>query len=156
MAKFVVVTVLTCATEIAWAQSATIDRVKWLQGCWQTTRGEATIEEQWMAPRGGTMLGMGRTVRGGKIAEYELVLIKEQGAALAYEAHPSGQPSATFLSTTASDTSVVFENPKHDFPQRVGYQRDGSDGLQAWIEGEVNGKARRVDFAYRRARCEAP
>ena len=156
MAKFVVVTVLTCATEIAWAQSATIDRVKWLQGCWQTTRGEATIEEQWMAPRGGTMLGMGRTVRGGKIAEYELVLIKEQGAALAYEAHPSGQPSATFLSTAASDTSVVFENPKHDFPQRVGYQRDGSDGLQAWIEGEVNGKARRVDFAYRRARCEAP
>ena len=156
MAKFVVVTVLTCATEIAWAQSATIDRVKWLQGCWQTTRGEATIEEQWMAPRGGTMLGMGRTVRGGKIAEYELVLIKEQGAALAYEAHPSGQPSATFLSTTASDTSVVFENPKHDFPQRVGYQRDGSDGLQAWIDGEVNGKARRVDFAYRRARCEAP
>ena len=156
MAKFVVLTVLACATEVAWAQSATIDRVKWLQGCWQTTRGEATIEEQWMAPRGGTMLGMGRTVRGGKIAEYELVLIKEQGAALAYEAHPSGQPSATFLSTTASDTSVVFENPKHDFPQRVGYQRDGSDGLQAWIEGEVNGKARRVDFAYRRARCEAP
>jgi hypothetical protein len=156
MAKFVVVTVLACATEIAWAQSATIDRVKWLQGCWQTTRGEATIEEHWMAPRGGTMLGMGRTVRGGKIAEYELVLIKEQGAALAYEAHPSGQPSATFLSTTASDTSVVFENPKHDFPQRVGYQRDGSEGLQAWIDGEVNGKARRVDFAYRRARCEAP
>ena len=156
MAKFVVLTVLACATEVAWAQSATIDRVKWLQGCWQTTRGEATIEEQWMAPRGGTMLGMGRTVRGGKIAEYELVLIKEQGAALAYEAHPSGQPSATFLSTTASDTSVVFENPKHDFPQRVGYQRDGSEGLQAWIDGEVNGKARRVDFAYRRARCEAP
>lgn len=138
------------------AQESTIDRVKWLQGCWQTTRGEATIEEQWMAPRGGTMLGMGRTVRGGKTAEYELVLIKEQGGTLAYEAHPSGQPSATFLSKTVTDTSIVFENPKHDFPQRVGYQRDGADGLQAWIDGEVNGKARRVDFAYRRARCEAP
>jgi hypothetical protein len=102
------------------------------------------------------MLGMGRTVRGGKIAEYELVLIKEQGGSLAYEAHPSGQPSATFLSTTASDTSVVFENAKHDFPQRVGYRREGADGLQAWIEGDINGKTRRVDFGYRRARCEAP
>jgi hypothetical protein len=150
------VAVLAGAAEIAWAQNVTVDRVKWLQGCWQATRGEATIEEQWMAPRGGTMLGMGRTVRGGKTAEYEMVLIKEQGGVLAYEAHPSGQPSATFVSTTASDTTVVFENAKHDFPQRVGYQREGTDGLHAWIEGEINGKARRVDFAYRRARCEAP
>ena len=56
----------------------------------------------------------------------------------------------------ASETSVVFENPEHDFPQRVGYRRDGADGLQAWIEGQANGKSRRVDFSYQRARCEAP
>jgi hypothetical protein len=153
--RIVVVAVLACATDAAWAQNVTIDRVKWLQGCWQMMRGDATVEEQWMAPRGGTMLGMGRTERGGKTGEYELVLIKEEGGVLAYEAHPSGQPSATFLSTTASDTSVVFENAKHDFPQRVGYQREGTDGLQAWIEGEINGQPRRVDFAYHRVRCEA-
>ena len=75
------------------------------------------------------MLGMGRTVRGGKTVEYELVLINERDGRLAYEAHPSGQPSATFLSTTVSETSVVFENPEHDFPQRVGYRREGADGL---------------------------
>jgi hypothetical protein len=146
---------LTCVAHVASAQGLLIDHVKWLQGCWQATRGEAIIEEQWMGPRGSTMLGMSRTVRGGKTAEYELVLIKEHDGALAYEAHPSGQPPATFLSTATSDGSVVFENAKHDFPQRVGYRRDGPDGLQAWIEGEVNGKSRRVDFAYRRARCEA-
>ena len=106
-----------------------------------------------MAPRGGTMLGMGRTVRGGKTTEYELVLIKEQGGRLAYEAHPSGQPSTAFLSIDTPDGSIVFENREHDFPQRVGYRRDGTDSLQAWIEGQVNGKARRVDFAYRRAQC---
>jgi hypothetical protein len=154
--RLIVVIGLVCLATTLSAQELTIDRVKWLQGCWQTTRGEATVEEQWMAPRGGTMLGMGRTVRGGKTVDYELVLIKEQSGALAYEAHPSGQPSATFLSKTVTDTSIVFENPKHDFPQRVGYQRDGADGLQAWIDGDVNGKARRVDFAYRRVRCEAP
>jgi hypothetical protein len=59
------------------------------------------------------------------------------------------------VATTTSDGSVVFENAKHDFPQRVGYRRDGPDGLQAWIEGEVDGTSRRVEFAYRRARCEA-
>ena len=140
----------------AMAQQVTIDRVGWLQGCWQSMTGQAMIEEQWMAPRGGTMLGMGRTVRGGKTTEYELVLIKEQNGRLAYEAHPSGQPSAMFLSTIVSETSVVFENPEHDFPQRVGYRRAGADSLQAWIEGQVNGKSRRVDFSYQRARCESP
>jgi len=138
------------------AQQVSVDRVAWLQGCWRSTRGETTIEEQWMSPRGGTMLGMGRTVRGSKTLEYELVLIKEQDGRLAYEAHPSGQPSATFMAATASDTSVVFENPTHDFPQRVGYTRKGADALDAWIEGQANGKSRRVDFSYQRTRCEAP
>ena len=138
------------------AQQVSVDRVGWLQGCWRSARGEATIEEQWMSPRGGTMLGMGRTVRGSKTVEYELVLIKEQDGRLAYEAHPSGQPSATFMATTASDSTVVFENPAHDFPQRVGYARKGTDALDAWIEGQANGKSRRVDFSYQRTRCEAP
>ena len=145
-----------CLSKAALAQQVSVDRVAWLQGCWRSTRGDTTIEEQWMSPRGGTMLGMGRTVRGSQTAEYELVLIKEQEGRLAYEAHPSGQPTATFTSATASDTSVVFENPQHDFPQRVGYKRNGADALDAWIEGQVNGKSRRVDVSDQRARCEAP
>jgi hypothetical protein len=138
------------------AQEPGVDRVGWLQGCWRSNSGQTTVEEQWMALRGGTMLGMGRTVRGTKTTDYELVLITEMSGQLAYQAHPAGQPSATFLSITASDTTVVFENPEHDFPQRVGYRRDGADNLHAWIEGQANGKSRRVDFSYQRARCEAP
>ena len=108
-----------------------------------------------MAPRGGTMLGMGRTVRGGSTEEYELIIIREQNGRLAYEAHPSGQPSATFMSTTVTDETVVFDNPEHDFPQRVGYRRQGADKIEAWIEGQANGRARRVDFSYQRVRCQA-
>ena len=154
--KIVMLASFLCVADVGFAQQATVDRVAWLQGCWRSIRGETTIEEQWMAPRGGTMLGMGRTVRGGKLVEYELVLIKEQEGALAYEAHPSGQPTATFTAATVSDSSVVFENPQHDFPQRVGYRRNGPDALEAWIEGQANGKSRRVDFSYQRARCDAP
>jgi hypothetical protein len=106
-----------------------------------------------MAPRGGTMLGAGRTVRGGKLVEYELVLVREQGDGLAYEAHPSGQPSAVFLSKEIGADRVVFENLEHDFPQRVGYRRDGADTLTAWIEGTRDGKTKRIDFPYKRAAC---
>ena len=103
--------------------SATIHRVAWLQGCWEGVSAQRTVEEQWMAPRGGTMLGMGRTVRGDSLVEYELVIIREQGERLAYEAHPSGQSPAVFLSLVVGDSSVVFENQQHDFPQRVSYRR---------------------------------
>ncbi len=100
------------------------------------------------------MLGAGRTVQGEKLLEFEMVLIREQDGHLAYEAHPSGQPSAVFLSRSIAEHDVVFENLKHDFPQRVGYKRDG-DSLVAWIEGPRNGQTRRIEFPYRRVDCPA-
>jgi hypothetical protein len=131
----------------------TIDRVAWLQGCWESVSPQRTVEEQWMSPRGRSMIGVGRTVRGDRLVEYEMVVLREQDGRLAYEAHPSGQPSAVFLSTSVGDGEVLFENPAHDFPQRVGYRRDGPDGLLAWIEGTRNGQVRRVEFPYRRVSC---
>jgi hypothetical protein len=129
-----------------------IQRLAWLQGCWETSSTARTVEEQWTAPRGRSMVGLSRTVRGGELVAYELVVIRERGDRLVYIAHPSGQPSAEFLSTSLSEGSAVFENPGHDFPQRIGYRRRG-ESLQAWIEGTKDGQARRVEFPCRRAAC---
>ena len=52
-----------------------------------------------------------------------------------------------------SDAKVVFENAAHDFPQRVGYESTGADQLLKWVEGSVNGRERRIEFAYRRVAC---
>lgn len=138
--------------EVVAQQSQGIHRVAWLRGCWEMSASERIVEEQWMVPRGGSMMGMSRTVRGGKLVAYEMVLIREEGPALAYEAHPSGQPVATFLSTTVSASQVVFENPSHDFPQQIGYQLK-EDALLAWIAGLQSGKSRRVEFSYKRVAC---
>jgi hypothetical protein len=127
--------------------------VAWLQGCWQMTAGDRVVEEQWMAPRAGVMLEMGRTVRGTQLIEYEWVLLRDHDGVLEYEAHPSGQPASVFSAHTATPTEVVFENPAHDFPQRVGYRRDG-DSLLGWIDGTAKGKSRRVEFPYRRVACQ--
>src|SRR5436305_1706451 len=86
-----------------------IASVVWLQGCWQMTAGDRIVEEQWMAPRGGVMLEMGRTVRGDQLVEYEWVLLRDRDGVLEYEAHPSGQPVAVFSARTATLNEVVFE-----------------------------------------------
>jgi len=56
-----------------------------------------------------------------------------------------------FEAVTVSATEAVFENPRHDFPQRVIYSKTDA-GLTARIEGTMNGKSRGVDFLY--ARCQ--
>ena len=132
-----------------------IESLAWLQGCWELTSPQRTVEEQWMVPRGSNMLGMSRTIRGGALAEYELMLIRQQGDRFAYEAHPSGQPSAVFMSKEIKDAAIVFENPEHDFPQTIGYQKTDANTLVAWVEGTEKGQRRRIEFPYRRAACPA-
>jgi rhodanese-related sulfurtransferase len=133
-----------------------IQRVAWLQGCWESASNERVVEEHWMAPRGTSMVGVGRTVRGADLVEYELVVIREQDGRLAYEAHPSGQPTATFLSETVADDAVVFQNLQHDFPKRVGYERAGPDEIVAWIDAGPDSERPRTEFAYKRAACGPP
>ncbi len=147
-----IVIVLACG--VLSAQSTGIQRAKWLQGCWELSTPARDVEEIWTRPKGGSMIGVSRTIRDGKLTEYEMIVLREQGDQLAYVAHPSGQAPATFLSTRVAATELVFENPAHDFPQQIGYRLDG-DTLLAWISGSQNGKTRRAEFPYKRVRCDA-
>ena len=96
------------------------------------------------------MRGTGRTTRDGRVVDSEHVVLRVDGEALVYEAHPSGQPSAEFRSTKVGERTIVFENPSHDFPQRIGYESQGADVLLAWVEGPVKGETKRVEFRYLR------
>ena len=134
-----------------------VDRLAWLSGCWQeVARGSQIVEEQWMAPRGGRMVGMGRTVRGDSVIEWEHLRIFARDGRIVYHAEPSGQTPADFSTAAVSDTLVVFENPQHDFPQRIIYRKRGADSLLARIEGTMGGRSRGVDFPYKRVRCAGP
>ena len=93
-AVFVVTLVIGFGTAIM-AQPRGIQRVAWLQGCWETSSAQRIIEEQWMAPRGANMMGMSRTIRGDALAAYEFLLLREVDDQIEYESHPSGQKSAS-------------------------------------------------------------
>jgi len=140
----------------AFAQHARtlVQQLAWISGCWrQSGRGNRVVDEQWMTPRGGTMLGMSRTVRGDSLLEFEHLQILERSGRLVYHAEPSGQSPADFVASAVSDTLVIFENPEHDFPQRIIYRRRGTDSLVARIEGTRNGQTRGIDFPYARVSC---
>lgn len=137
------------------AQATPVQQLSWIAGCWRQSNPASgrTVDEQWMAPGGRMMLGMARTVRGDSVIEYEHLQILERGGRAVFHAEPSGQAPADFEARTVSDSAVTFENPAHDFPQRVIYRLRGRDSLIARIEGTRNGRVRGVDFPYRRAAC---
>lgn len=132
-----------------------LDRLSWLAGCWVPDAAETGTEERWTAPAGGTMLGIGRTVKAGKTVEFEFMRIHAAAdGKLLFTALPSGQTEATFTEFRHGDTEIGFENPGHDFPQRVIYKLQGKTRLLASIEGMRKGVARTIDFPMHRTRCD--
>jgi len=135
-------------------QAAPLDQLAWLSGCWTLDKSEAGSVEQWTEPAGGSMMGMSRTIKGGKVANYEFMRITTANDdALIFHAQPSGQDATSFTATTLSATEVVFESPGHDFPQRVSYRYQAPASLHATVDGTHNGKSRRIDFPMTRAAC---
>ena len=108
-----------------------------------------------MAPAGGTMLGMNRTVRDAKTVAFEFMRIVEQDeGGLVFVASPSGQSTASFAMLSLNDREVIFENPDHDFPQRIIYRLISDEDLLGRIEGTINGTERAVDFPMKKTDCE--
>jgi inorganic pyrophosphatase len=119
------------------AGSVSIADAAWLTGCWRMAAGRHEMEEQWMAPAGDAMLGMNRSLRDGEFRGYELLILTTRDGRLVYEAHPSGQQPAEFVSTTVDETELVFENPSHDFPQRLEYRLAGPDSIMVEVFAAV-------------------
>lgn len=127
--------------------------IAWLAGTWTLERGGRETTEHWEPLRGGTMIGLSRTVARERTVEYEFLLLRaEADGTVNYVARPSGQKETAFRLVRASATEAVFENPGHDFPRRISYTLQPDGGLVAAIEGTRNGQARRVEFPYVRQR----
>jgi hypothetical protein len=117
---------------------AQLAALSWMVGGWAGEEGGSFTEEHWLAPRGGTMLGVNRTVKGGRSAAFEFLRIEARADGLVYLASPGGKPATAFRAREVSAERVVFENKDHDFPQRVVYWR-AEGALHARIEGVVAG-----------------
>lgn len=148
--------VMLASPALARAEVEPLASLAWLAGCWAAEGGEAGSGEQWLPLAGGTLLGVGRTVRNNRTVSHEFMQIRTNAEGkVAFVASPSGQKEATFLATSLTGQAVTFENPQHDFPQRVIYRALAGDRLAARIEGMRNGVARGIDFPMARVPCES-
>ncbi len=141
---------------IGLAASADVSRLSWLSGCWAYDDEAPGSGEHWMPPAGGTMFAVSRTVRDSRTIAFEYLRIEETGEkSLALFASPSGQSPARFDMVSLKNNEVVFENPEHDFPQRIIYRLTDGGRLLGRIEGQSGGRLKAVDFLMSRIDCES-
>ena len=140
----------------AGAAEPQFEHLSWLAGCWKSPAGEPGTVEHWTPLAGGTMLGLSRTVDGGATVMYEFMRIaRDDSGRLSFFAQPRGVAPAGFPAIRTTPAEVVFENPAHDFPQRIVYRFEAPATLRAQIEGVIDGKTRREDFHFVRGSCES-
>jgi hypothetical protein len=138
------------------AQTATIASFAGLSGCWERNENSGTVvaTEMWMKPAGTSIMGMGRTVKNGKTVNYEMMRIEQRTDGIYFVAKPKANPAETsFKLKSSSVGEFAFENPEHDFPQRVIYKVNGNS-LRGRIEGTQNGKSMGFDFPMTRVKCD--
>lgn len=117
-----------------------------LTGCWIMRDGERTAEECWTRGNAGLMIGSGRAWTGETIDNWEWMRI-ERGAdgTLSFFASPKGAPQTGFKAAKVSEQEVLFENPKHDYPQRVRYWKTPK-GIAAEISKTDGSNPVRYEF----------
>ena len=101
-----------------------VSDLSWMSGRWQTEGLDSPhmTDEAWSEPRSGVMLGYSRT-GGDRLREFEFLRIQAGPDGVpVYYAQPGGGPPVGFRLVAHDATSATFENPQHDYPQRIRYE----------------------------------
>ncbi len=107
--------------------------LEWLAGCWISP--DAKTQEVWVTDKlGAGLTGFSVSILDDAVRFYEVLSIKQAGPAesLVYTAYPSGQSPTSFTAEALTDSSALFVNADHDYPQEIRYEREGNE-LRATI-----------------------
>ncbi|MGS1017297.1 DUF6265 family protein [Allosphingosinicella humi] len=108
------------------APTGTVADLGWLSGAWVSRNGDAWTEEWWTPPRGGIMIGAGFSGRGETATSFEhMRIMADKAGTIAFYGMPGGTPAVAFPLVLSSKDEAVFENPAHDYPQRIRYRMEG-------------------------------
>lgn len=132
------------------------DKIKsanWLLGKWSTKTADGDLSEKWIQLNDSTFQGESFFIKGKDTLHFESILLQQNGEELIYNATVKGQnenKAVAFKMTAGTEKQLVFENPKHDYPQKITYSLINKDSLVASISGVQLGKPSAEKFGMKR------
>jgi hypothetical protein len=120
-----------------------IDKADWLIGNWENKSAFGNLSENWEKLNDSTFTGTSYFIKGNDTLHSESVVLIQIGNNLIYSPNVKGQNNdlpVPFKLTSGTATQLIFENPKHDFPQKITYKKITADSIVAEISGMQQGK----------------
>lgn len=139
----------------AWAVKETNDikKAEWLIGTWENKTKKGSLYETWKKANDNELYGKSYMVKEKDTVAFEAIRIVQEQDGLFYiptVKNQNGDLPVRFAIKTISETVMVFENSRHDFPQVISYTKINADSLVAQISGTKNGQARKQTFPMKR------
>jgi len=129
-------------------------KLRWLVGTWHgETRNGGQFYETWVVAKDGSMHGSGFRVLKGDTVFGEGLRIEKRDRDLYYVAAVNENAApAEFKMTAQRSFKTIFENPEHDFPQRITYQRRKDGSL--YVTAELLDGGRKLEFFMKRVKVQ--
>ena len=148
----ITVTIFICSCSDQTPERSKLEKLDWILGYWTYTTDGGSTTEAWVKIDENSYSGEGKFIdTAGKVMSTEHIEIQLKEGKLYYVPTVSNQNGGMpirFKEKSSSDTLVVFENPEHDFPQRIAYQKTSDSTILAYIEGNFDGQTNRIEFFY--------
>jgi hypothetical protein len=132
------------------------DKIKaadWLIGNWENTSPDGVLTENWQKVNDSTFNAVSYFIKGKDTLHFESIVLAQKGENLTYSATVKGQnedKAVSFPSKSETEDKLVFENPQHDYPQKITYTKSANNTLTAEISGKLNGKLSSEKFVMMR------
>lgn len=115
----------------------------WLIGTWENQDPQGEMIESWSKTNDSIYSGESYFIKGKDTLHSEKIQLVQKGDLVQYIPTVKGQNNnqpVIFNLTSKTAKQLVFENPKHDFPQKIVYKQITADSLVATISGTQQGK----------------
>lgn len=118
-----------------------LDSIPWLSGVWENKDSLFITTETWERTNDTAFTGKSVTVAGNDTVFSESIRLIQMANTLFYLPTVKDQnqgKEVSFTLTSFSPDVLIFENPTHDFPQKISYRKINDDSLVAEISGKEN------------------
>lgn len=122
-------------------------------GTWKMKNSNGYSCEKWIKVNNYELASIAFDIKGKDTTVLERVRLIYKAGIISYNVTgaKSGDKNS-FKLTSAKNNQFIFEDPKHDFPQRIVYHFVKPNYLHAWIDGTYKGKSEKYDFWYTRVK----
>jgi hypothetical protein len=120
-----------------------LEKTAWLAGRWKNSGYGEVIFEEWKQESNTLMLGKSYLIKGRDTLLIETIRLVARGRDICYIPTVYGQNDGkpvTFKLTAAYKNELVFENPMHDFPQKILYKQLSLTSMMTEVSGIIDGQ----------------